>query len=202
MRLKRLVVKLEFCGQRLQVEAVGFGGLVAVIDTLGNHVDETSKKRQILSRSRDGHAASFANNPDRPARSSRFLTDDGDHLLPPRGVRSWSRSSCPAISRSVRSGFDEWMPATSVIRRSSGRRGGDLRSRAGSARRSATIHFAARRRRSGVQSMPRCFRTRSMLLASVLEFRDCLEAGLLPWRRGYRLWSVPKSALVRAGRRR
>lgn len=43
--------------------------------------------------------------------------------------------------------------------RSSGRRGGDFFSRAGSARGSVTSHFTARRRRSGVQSKPRCFRT-------------------------------------------
>lgn len=49
-------------------------------------------------------------NPERRARSIRFFTDEGDHLDPPRGVRSWSLSSWTAISRSVRLALDEWMP--------------------------------------------------------------------------------------------
>ena len=55
----------------------------------------------------------LAISPDRRARSMRFFTEEGDHLEPPRVVRSCSRSSWVAISRSVRFGFDEWIPATS-----------------------------------------------------------------------------------------
>lgn len=100
--------------------------------------------------------------PIRFARSRRFFTEDGAHLVPPRGVRSWSRSSWVAISLIVRSGFDEWIPATRLIKRSSGGRAGDFLSNAGSARCSVTNHFTARRRRSAVQSLPRCFSTRAI----------------------------------------
>jgi len=108
------------------------------------------------------HAASLTRSPERLARSSRFLTDDGAHLVPPRGVRSCNRSNWLAISRNVSPGLDAWMPVTSVIRRSSGSRGGDLRSSAASAIPSETIHLIALRSRSGVQLIPRCFRTRAM----------------------------------------
>ena len=42
------------------------------------------------------------------ARSIRFFTNDGDHFEPPCGRSSWA-----ATSRRVKSGFDEWIPATS-----------------------------------------------------------------------------------------
>ena len=100
--------------------------------------------------------------PDRRALSSRFLTDEGAHFEPPRGVRSCMRSSWLAISRNVRSGFEEWIPTTSVIRRTSGGRGGDFLRSDLSAMPSLTIHLTARRKRSGVQSKPRCLRTREI----------------------------------------
>ncbi len=104
-------------------------------------------------------AALPSSRPLRLARSIRFLTEEGAHLVPPRGVRSCKRSSWLAISRNVNSGLDEWIPATSVMRRSSGGRGGDFRRSALSAIPSETIHLTARRSRSGVQSKPRFFKT-------------------------------------------
>lgn len=41
----------------------------------------------------DRHSMVSAISPDRRARSIRFLTEEGDHLLPPRGVRSCNCSS-------------------------------------------------------------------------------------------------------------
>ena len=107
-------------------------------------------------------AGSSATRPSRRARSSRFLTDEADHFALPRGVRSCRRSSWPAMSRSDRSGLDCEIPATRVIRRSSGSCGDARFSRVGSARCSVTSHLTARRSRSGVQSRPRCFRTRAI----------------------------------------
>lgn len=92
--------------------------------------------------------------PDRRARSMRFFTEEGDHFEPPRGVRSCSRSSWVAISRSVRFGFVEWIPATNVINRSSGRRGGEFakQSRIGHPLRDHPFHGAAKTLRRPVEA--------------------------------------------------
>lgn len=87
------------------------------------------------------------------ARSSRFLTEDGDHFPLPRGVRSCRRSSWTAMSRRECAGFEAAMPATNVISRSSGRRGGNVLSKFAFARCSLTSHLTARRNRSGGEEM-------------------------------------------------
>ncbi len=120
------------------------------------------KLRTVLQRDDGQLAGSSATSPSRRARSSRFLTEEADHFALPRGVRSCRRSSWPAMSRSDRSGLDCEIPATRVIRRSSGGRGDARFSSVDSARCSVTSHLTARRSRSGVQSRPRCFRTRAM----------------------------------------
>src|ERR1700687_394112 len=51
-------------------------------------------------------------NPARPSMPSRCLTEEGCHLVPPRGVRSCIDSSCAAICCNVRSGAAALMPAT------------------------------------------------------------------------------------------
>jgi hypothetical protein len=57
--------------------------------------------------------------PRRSARTSRCLTDEGFHRVPPRGVRSRIASSWAAICCNVRSGAAAAMPAASRTSRSS-----------------------------------------------------------------------------------
>lgn len=81
------------------------------------------------------------------------MSEEGDHLEPPRGVRSCSRSSWAAISRSVRFGFDEWDAGDQRHQPILGQAG------KGFAKQCRIRHplrdhpFTARRRRSGVYAV-------------------------------------------------
>ena len=98
----------------------------------------------------------------RSAVPSRCLTEEGCHLVPPRGVRSCMASSCAAICCNVRPGAAALMPATNRTNRSSPVWGRARSSKAASIMPSKTNRRTVRRSRSTVQvvAFPR-LRTRT-----------------------------------------
>ena len=101
-------------------------------------------------------------NPSLFARSSRCLTEEGCHRVPPRGVRSRISSSWAAICCRVRSGAAALMPATSRISLSSPCSRGARSSSVASTMPSDASRRTVRRSRSTVQVDSKVrFRTRT-----------------------------------------